>query len=205
MRITALPDTGRPSSSRWRPRKLTTAAAKASPRVSNRSVASSILAAWAGLSHEPKASTRDDSGESATRAKSPSIVGSASRRSQEMRICGSLRNISAARSSLALVRASSVSSSMNAARPDPAANEMKNGGDRRQQHQRQDDEPDDIGLDRRHVERQPRRRLQGLGEVLRASAARPRAGKAPSLRPPWRRPPGRAFASVRRFRSASPR
>ena len=66
MRITALPDTGRPSSSRWRPRRLTTAAANASPRVSNRSVASSILAAWAGLSHEPKASTRDDSGESAT-------------------------------------------------------------------------------------------------------------------------------------------
>jgi hypothetical protein len=45
----------------------------------------------------------------------------------------------------------------NATRPDPTANQMKDGGDRRQQHQRQDDEADDIGRDRRHIERQPRR------------------------------------------------
>ena len=57
---------------------------------------------------------------------------------------------------------------LNPARPDPTANQMKDGGDRRQQHQRQNDEAGDIGLDRRHVEREPRRRLQGPGEVLRA-------------------------------------
>ena len=50
----------------------------------------------------------------------------------------------------------------NSAGPYPAANQMKDRNDCRQQHQRQDDEPDNIGLDRGHVERQPRRRLQGL-------------------------------------------
>ena len=132
--MTALPETGRPSISRWRPRRLTgDGESFATAEEPLRRFLD--LAAAAGPSQEAKPSTRDVSGESAIRAKSPSIVGSASGRSQEMRICGSLRSISDARSSLALVRASSVSSSRRGASRS-CGRQMKDGGDGREQHGR---------------------------------------------------------------------
>ena len=54
----------------------------------------------------------------------------------------------------------------NPARPDPPAEEVKHGRDRRQQHEREDDETGDIGLDRGHIERGPGGRVQGRREVL---------------------------------------
>ena len=196
----ALPDTGRPSISRWRPRKLTTAAAKASPRVSNRSVASSILAAWAGIEpgaegeHARRERRIGDEREIALdrRLRVQTIPGD-----EDLRLAAQHQRrtvefgVGPRELRLELV---------NAARPDSAADEMEDRGDRRQQHQRQDDEADDIGLDRGQVERDPRRSVQRLGEVLARRPARPRTGKARGPRP-------RAAAtaqSSRRVRSPIP-
>ena len=112
MRTTALPETGRPTISRWRPRWLTAGRQNASPRPSRRSTASSALSASSGSSHAAKLRTRRDAGASATTLKSPSIDGSASGRSHAMTIWGSLRTISAARSTRTDAFASSASISL---------------------------------------------------------------------------------------------
>ena len=58
--------------------------------------------------------------------------------------------------------------SADASRPDPSTDQMKDGRDGREQHQRKDGEARDIRFNRPHVERKARRRLRGLRSVLGA-------------------------------------
>ena len=74
----------------------------------------------------------------------------------------------------------------HASRPDPAADQMKDGRDGGEQHQGKDGEARDIGLDRREVEHKARRRRRSARSVLGAGKrarkeakykARPRFGR----------------------------
>ena len=190
--MTALPETGRPSISRWRPRRLTAAAAKRFAAVEK------PLRRFLDLSRvrrlEPLGGIEASrpSGASATRARSPSIVGSASGRSQEIRICGSLRSIMADRSSLALVRASSVSSSLARRTQLLRPISTKDGGPGKQgeHHQRDQGEARHIGLDRRQAQKKRRRLFEDFKTTFRAR----RGGRQEDDR---RRPYGRARPNVR--------
>ena len=203
--MTALPRHRAPVDFEMAPAQADTAAAKASPRVRSRSVASSILAATAGSSQAPKPSTRAAAANRRSARNRPRSRAPHPGASQEMRICGSLRRIQRRAIELGAGPGEFGLELADAPRPDPAADQVKDGGDGRRA-------ASATGWrGQRHWPARKPRRTPG-GPARRAAArrpgrtpARPQAGKAPG---PPAASAARArsnLASARRFRGAAPR
>ena len=187
--MTALPDTGRPSISRWRPRRLITAAAKASPRVSEplrRLSDPGRCGRFQPCAEAEHPRRQRRIGDQREIALDRGLGVRALPGDEDLRFAAQHQRraieLGAGPGEFGLELA-------DAARPDPAADQVKDGGYGREQHQRQDGEASDIGLRGRHVERQPGRRVEGLRDVL---GARQRARK--QVKREARRRPDRARA-----------